>query len=144
MTYLRTDAEITPDAINASYTSALPGHIGVVVTRLTREGGDAYIDIGKQHMAPNGFLHAGTIVTLADTLCGMACGASLKHPAIGFTTIELKSNFFATATEGRLAGVAVPIHLGGTTQVWDCEVRHVESDKRLALFRCTQLVLKAR
>ncbi|MEM7662487.1 MAG: PaaI family thioesterase [Pseudomonadota bacterium] len=140
--FLRSDADITVDAINDRIKSKLPGHLGIIFTELSRSGASAYIDIAEHHMAPNGFLHAGTIVTLADTLCGIACMASLRDTATGFTTIELKSNFFATATEGRIVGAAKPEHLGGTTQVWDCEVTHLETNKRLALFRCTQMVLK--
>ncbi|MEL6324794.1 MAG: PaaI family thioesterase [Pseudomonadota bacterium] len=144
MTYLLSDAAISPEAVNARNAGTLPSHMGLVLTALTREGAAGYIDIGSQHMAPNGFLHAGTLVTLADSLCGMACSASLKGTAAGFTTIELKSNFFATASDGRIEGHATPVHLGGTTQVWDAAVTHRETGKRLALFRCTQLVLKPR
>ena len=144
MAYLRPDADITPDVLNARNTGNLPGYLGLVLTEMTRAGAAGYIDIAPHHMAPNGFLHAGTIVTLADSLCGMACAASLKEGATGFTTIELKSNFFATAREGRIEGIATPLHLGSTTQVWDCEIIHRETEKRLALFRCTQMVLKAR
>ncbi|MEM8635909.1 MAG: PaaI family thioesterase [Pseudomonadota bacterium] len=142
--YLRSDAEIAVDAVNANIVDKLPGHMGIVFSVLTRAGATGYIEVAGCHMAPNGFLHAGTIVTLADTLCGIACMSSLPDTAAGFTTIELKSNFFATATEGRITGTARPEHLGGTTQVWDCEVIHEPSDKRLALFRCTQMVLKRR
>ncbi|MEO0882094.1 MAG: PaaI family thioesterase [Pseudomonadota bacterium] len=142
--FLRSDADIAVDAINQHILGKLPGHLGITFTELTRSGATAYIDIKPHHMAPNGFLHAGTVVTLADTLAGLACTATLPDTALGFTTIELKSNFFATATDGRIIGVAKPEHLGGTTQVWDCEVTHRESGKRLALFRCTQMVLKPR
>lgn len=51
-------------------------------------------------MAPNGFLHAGTIVTLADSACGVACVRALPEGAVGFTAIELKSNFLGTAQSG--------------------------------------------
>lgn len=142
MSYLLSDANLAVAEINQRIAGKLPGHLGIVFSEMTRKGGSGYIDIGEQHMAPNGFLHAGTIITLADSLAGIACISSLPDTAAGFTTIELKSNFFATATEGRIIGVATPEHLGGSTQVWDCEVTHRESGKRLALFRCTQMVLK--
>jgi len=92
-------------------------------------------------MAPNGFLHAGTIVTLADTSCGYGCVASVPQGATGFTTIELKSNHLGTAREGHVDCVATAVHLGRTTQVWDAVVTHRESGKTIALFRCTQMVL---
>jgi uncharacterized protein (TIGR00369 family) len=92
-------------------------------------------------MAPNGFLHAGSVVTLADTCAGYGCVANLPEGAVGFTTIELKSNHLGTARDGTVACVAKAVHLGRTTQVWDAVVRHKETGKTLALFRCTQMVL---
>ena len=92
-------------------------------------------------MAPNGFLHAGTVITLADTAAGYGCVANLLESASGFTTIELKSNHLGTAREGTIECVGGPVHLGKTTQVWDAVVTHRKSGKTIALFRCTQLIL---
>ena len=92
-------------------------------------------------MAPNGYLHAGSVVTLADSCCGYGCVASLPAGAAGFTTVELKSNHLGTARDGTLDCVATPVHRGKTTQVWDAVVSHRESGKTIALFRCTQMVL---
>jgi len=92
-------------------------------------------------MAPNGFLHAGTIVTLADSCAGYGCLASLPEGATGFTTIELKSNHLGTAREGTIACVATAVHLGKTTQVWDAVVTNKDTGKTIALFRCTQMVI---
>jgi len=85
-------------------------------------------------MAPNGYLHAGTIVTLADTVAGYGCVANLPAEATGFTTIELKSNHLGTARDGTIIGVATPVHRGRTTQVWDAVVVHKESGRTLAVF----------
>jgi uncharacterized protein (TIGR00369 family) len=92
-------------------------------------------------MAPNGFLHAGSIVTLADTTCGYGCFANLPQGAKGYTTIELKSNHLGTAKEGTIASFAKAVHMGRTTQVWDAVVTHKESNRTIALFRCTQMIL---
>jgi uncharacterized protein (TIGR00369 family) len=93
-------------------------------------------------LAPNGYLHAGTVVTLADTACGYGCFAFLPEGGTGFTTIELKTNFLGTAREGSLECEAARVHGGRTTQVWDATVRDARG-KTLALFRCTQLILYA-
>jgi 1,4-dihydroxy-2-naphthoyl-CoA hydrolase len=92
-----------------------------------------------QLLAPNGYLHAGTVVALADTACGYGCIASLAPEATGFTTIELKTNFLGTAREGILDCVANRVHGGRTTQVWDATV--TAAGKTMAVFRCTQLLL---
>ena len=99
------------------------------------------LDVRDELWAPNGYLHAGTVITLADTLCGYGCVANLPDGASGFTTIEVKSNFLGTATEGSLTCKATLIHGGRTTQVWDAPVVHEQTGKTIALFRCTQMVL---
>ena len=76
--------------------------------------------------------------------CGYGCVASLPDGAGGFTTVELKSNFVGTARDGHVICEARLIHGGRTTQVWDAEVRHEESGKLMALFRCTQSILQPR
>jgi uncharacterized protein (TIGR00369 family) len=92
-------------------------------------------------LAPNGYLHAGAVVTLADTCAGYGCMCALPAGASGFTTIELKSNHLGTALQGTIVALATPAHLGRTTQVWDAIVTHRETDKTIAVFRCTQLIL---
>ena len=128
-------------AFNERGKGKLPSYLGIVFTQSERSALCAEIAIKEIHMAPNGFLHAGTVVTLADTTCGYGCFANLPDGATGFTTIELKSNHLGTAREGTIASRATPVHLGKTTQVWDAVVTHKESGRTIALFRCTQLVL---
>jgi uncharacterized protein (TIGR00369 family) len=132
------------DHFNKIGVGKLPGHLGILVTRVTDSELVAELSIAQMHMAPNGFLHAGTIVTLADTSAGYGCFANLPPGATGFTTVELKSNHLSTARDGTLRAIAKPVHLGKTTQVWDTIVSHEESGKTLALFRCTQMILYAK
>ena len=119
----------------------LPGLVGVEIVTVTRELVESRMAVRREVMAPNGFLHAAAVIALADTSCGYGCVASLPEGAKGFTTIELKSNFLGTAREGYIACRATPVHLGRTTQVWDAVVTNEASGARIALFRCTQMVL---
>lgn len=118
-----------------------PGLIGFRVTASGPGRLVARLDIRPELLAPNGYLHAATVVGLADTACGYGCRPLLPAGATGFTTVELKANFVGTALSGTLESVAEAVHAGRTTQVWDATVRHVESDRTIAVFRCTQLVL---
>jgi uncharacterized protein (TIGR00369 family) len=133
----------TPQTFNGSGARKLPGHLGIVITEVSasRVGGE--LPVTESVMAPNGYLHAGTIVTLADTVCGYGCVVNLPVGATGFTTIELKSNHLGTTLDGTIVAVATPLHRGKTTQVWDAVVTHKESSRTLAVFRCTQLILYA-
>jgi 1,4-dihydroxy-2-naphthoyl-CoA hydrolase len=101
----------------------------------------ARLELRPELLAPNGYLHAGAVVALADTVCGFGCVGSLPEGALGFTTIELKTNFIGTVREGTLVCRGLLVHGGRTTQVWDATVED-EAGKTLALFRCTQLLLR--
>jgi len=120
----------------------LPGVFGLEVLEVENGRVAARLDVRPEFLAPNGYLHAGTVVTLADTCCGFGSMASLPDGAVGFTTIELKTNFLRTAAEG--AGLhceATLAHGGRTTQVWDATVTREDDAKTLALFRATQYLL---
>jgi len=134
----------TTEYFNNLSAGHLPSHLGIVVTHATSLEIIAELFVRPELMAPNGFLHAGSIVTLADTCSGYGCVASLPDGASGFTTIELKSNHLGTTRDGTIVCVAKAAHSGKSTQVWDAVVTHKETGCTLALFRCTQMVLYPR
>lgn len=131
----------TADQFNQRGSANLPGLLGIRILEVSADCIRAELAVRPELMAPNGFLHAGSVVTLADTCAGYGCVASLPEGATGFTTVELKSNHLGTAREGMVECVARPVHLGRTTQVWDAVVTHRDSGKTMALFRCTQMLL---
>jgi uncharacterized protein (TIGR00369 family) len=131
----------TPEDFNRLGAGHLPAHLGLLITHAGKDEMRGEMTVQPQLMAPNGFLHAGSLVTLADTLCGYGCVVHMPPGATGFTTVELKSNHLGTVREGRVVAVARPVHVGRTTQVWDATVSAQGSGKVLALFRCTQMLL---
>jgi 1,4-dihydroxy-2-naphthoyl-CoA hydrolase len=134
-------ADQTLDVLNARSVGRLPGFVGIRFTAIEDGMLRAELEVRPELVAPNGYLHAATVVALADTACGYGCLAHLPVGAVHFTTIELKSNFLGTAVDGTIACVARPAHLGNTTQVWDAVVTSKASARTIALFRCTQLVI---
>lgn len=134
---------LTADYFHKLGAGHFPAHVGIRVTHVAPLEIHAELVVRPEVMAPNGYLHAGTIVTLADTCSGYGCLANLPEGASGFTTIELKSNHLGTARDGTVVCVAKAAHAGKSTQVWDATITHKESGRTLALFRCTQMVLYA-
>ena len=137
-------APTDPQALTRFGADSLPGHLGIVVQESGAAEMRLSLEVRALHMAPNGYLHAGSIVTLADTACGYGCITNLPEGANSFTTVELKSNFLGTARDGTIECVAKAIHRGRNTQVWDAVVTHKQTGKTLALFRCTQMILYPR
>lgn len=127
--------------LNLRGSEYLPGYLGIEMLALSEGTMSSRMPVRKLHFAPNNFLHAASVVALADTTCGYATMAHLPAGAESFTTIELKSNHLGTVKEGSIACVATAQHLGRNTQVWDAVVTDEASGKKLALFRCTQMVL---
>jgi 1,4-dihydroxy-2-naphthoyl-CoA hydrolase len=139
MSILRT--EVTPELLNRDSKECLPGFLGVEMVELKQGTMSSRMVLKPLHGAINGFLHAGSVVTLADTTCGNATIAHLPKGAQAFTTIELKSNHLGSVREGVIACTATAQHLGKTTQVWDAVVTDETSGKKIAVFRCTQMIL---
>jgi len=132
--------DITPDVFHHKQAGTLPDRFGVRIRHIAEGRLDSEMDVQPWMLAPNGFLHAASVVLLADTSAGYATIAHLPEGAKNFTTIELKSNFLGTAKEGLLRCEAVGEHLGRTTQVWSATVFNAQG-KKMALFRCTQMIL---
>lgn len=139
MTILRPG--ISVDVLNERGSEYLPGYLGIEILELAPNTLSSRMPVKKLHFAPNDFLHAASIVALADTTCGYATIAHLPEGAQSFTTIELKSNHLGTVKEGSIACVATAQHLGRNTQVWDAVVTDEASGRKIALFRCTQMIL---
>ncbi len=133
--------DITPASLNDRASGSLIEWMGIEILSVNDGELTAKMPISPNHMAPNGFLHAAAIVALADSACGNATIAHLPDGAENFTTVELKSNHLSTAREGTLHCIATAKHTGRTTQVWDATVTHIETEKTVALFRCTQMIL---
>ncbi|SDT24809.1 uncharacterized domain 1-containing protein [Halopseudomonas xinjiangensis] len=134
-------ADITLESLNQRSEGHLPGYMGIEILAVEDGALRSRMPIQPMHLAPNGYLHAASVVALADTSCGYATVAHLPDGAQSFTTIELKSNHLGTAREGAIACTATVAHLGRNTQVWDAVVIDETTGKTIALFRCTQMVL---
>jgi 1,4-dihydroxy-2-naphthoyl-CoA hydrolase len=121
----------------AAQIGSLPGLLSFDWIEVRAGFARGRFDIGNEHLALNGYLHAATVVALADTACGYGCVMSLPEGAFGFTTAELKANFIGTAREGGVSCDARLVHGDRTTHRSQSEA----AGKAIALFRCTQIIL---
>ncbi|MBN9319788.1 MAG: competence protein ComA [Caulobacterales bacterium 68-7] len=147
MSQVPTDKPTDPGvlaALAARNEGTLPGYMGIEWLHAEKGLMRGRIALKPHHMAPNGFLHAATVITLADTACGYGCFLAMPEGGVNFTTIELKSNFLGTAREGAIIAEAKLIHGGKSTQVWDATVTDETTNRPIALFRCTQMILRAK
>lgn len=133
--------DVTIENLEKMGKGGLSDFLGVEMLSIEEGKMTSRLSIKPHHIAPNGFLHAATIIALADTTCGYASFAHLPEGAESLCTIELKSNYLGTVREGGIFCVATAMHLGKNTQVWDAKVSDEKTGKVIALFRCTQMNL---
>jgi len=133
--------ELTLAQLQELGSFGFPGLLGIEFEPAGEGRMRARLELEEKHMAPNGYLHAGTVVGLADSACGYGCILNLPEGATGFTTIELKTNFVRSAREGTIECEAQLMHGGRTTHLWDATVTDAKG-RRMALFRATQLILR--
>jgi uncharacterized protein (TIGR00369 family) len=128
----------------AFFGPRVPGQLGCVFDHSAGDLVVGHIDVTDNLIAGTGFLFAPAVIALADTCAAIGCGNNVP-PGASFTTIELKSNFLASARVGeRVVCRCTPAHLGRQTHVWDAVVTNEATQRTIALFRCTQMVLLPR
>jgi uncharacterized protein (TIGR00369 family) len=128
-------------AMTEFFSTRVPGQLGCVFDHAAKDLVVGHIDVTENLIAGTGYLFAPAVVTLADTCAAIGCGNNIP-PRSSFTTIELKSNFLASARTGeRVVCRCEPAHLGRQTHVWDAVVVNEATGRTMALFRCTQMVL---
>ncbi|MEM8901186.1 MAG: PaaI family thioesterase [Bacteroidota bacterium] len=132
---------MTVDQINSMAAEFFPGYLGIKAVDIRNNTVVGEMQVNRNHLAPNRYLHAGCVVTFADSLAGFSTQMNLPERAISFTTIELKSNFVRTIQEGVIQGHCEAEHLGKKTQIWRVTVSAKETGKKMAIFTCTQMIL---
>jgi uncharacterized protein (TIGR00369 family) len=117
-----------------------PGLLGIRIVERRHGYCRMEMDVDERHLRPyvDG-LHAGAVLSIADSACGMGCQASLEEGRT-FTTVEVKANLIGSAASGTVVAEATPIHMGRRTHVWEARVARSDG-KLIAVFICTQLIL---
>ncbi len=126
-------------AIRERIAGSFPGDLDIEPLEASKSGARGRLLVDRRHLHPGGYVHGGVWVALADSV---AAWGTLMHlpPGHDFTTVELRLSVFASATAGdELIAEAEPLHVGGSTQVWEVRVR--KGERLAASFGCTQMVL---
>jgi uncharacterized protein (TIGR00369 family) len=134
-----TNKAITPELSVELLRGSFPGDLGIELYEITDEHVLGRMAVDRRHLHPMGYVHGGAWVAFADTV---AAWGTMRHLQAGgsFTTVEMKINVLASATEGdELSALGKPLHVGSRTQVW--EVRVLRAGRLAANFVCTQMVL---
>jgi 1,4-dihydroxy-2-naphthoyl-CoA hydrolase len=126
--------------LNAYQQQTLVSHLGIRYTEVGDDFLSATMPVDQRTKQPAGILHGGASVALAETLG--STGANLvvdrdKQLCVG---LEINANHVRAMREGEVKGTARPLHLGGTTQVWEIRICD-DQDRLVCISRITMAVL---
>lgn len=128
--------------LNQFSENCMVSHIGIEFVEIGDDFLRARMPVDKKTTQPLGILHGGASVALAETLGSTAAHCTVEDDqyCVG---IEINANHIRRATSGMVEGIARPVHLGKTTQVWEAEI--TDSEGRLvSTSRMTMVVLQKR
>lgn len=114
-------------------------HLGIEFLEVGDDFIRARVPVDHRTIQPYGLLHGGVSVVLAETLgsCGAAFACPEGYRAVG---LDINANHLKGSTSGWVTGVARPVHIGRTTQVWQIEL-HNEAGELTCVSRITMAVL---
>ncbi|MEZ5796695.1 MAG: PaaI family thioesterase [Paracoccaceae bacterium] len=116
-------------------------HLGIRILAARPDRVEAEMTAGPDLINRNGVLHGGAIMALADNIGGTGAFMNLA-PGEGTTTLESKTNFLRAVPPGdRVRAVAVPLHIGRKTQVWQTTLYRSDG-KVAAIVTQTQFTLR--
>jgi 1,4-dihydroxy-2-naphthoyl-CoA hydrolase len=120
--------EYTPREINFIMNNTLISHLGIEIIEIGDDSLTARMPVDSRTCQPMGILHGGASVALAETLG--SCGANLvinrdEQYCVG---LEINANHLRPVSSGYVTGIARPLHLGKTTQVWEMLIRDGEGN----------------
>ena len=111
----------------------------------------SYTDVGEDYLTakmpvnasvhqPQGILHGGATVALAETVGSTASHLFIDGSKYKVKGLEISANHLKSKSEGEVFATARPIHKGRTTHLWEIRVED-EEGKLISLCKLTTIVL---
>ena len=120
--------------------SGLPATLGIEILELTDDRVVATMPVDARTRQPFGILHGGASVALAETVASLGATGRIDRSAFMAVGQEINANHLRAKAEGVVTAIAVPVHVGRSSQVWAIEIRD-EVSKLVCISRCTLAII---
>jgi len=137
------DPAVTTARINALGHNTMADFLGIEFMDIGDNFLKARMPVNERTRQPYGLLHGGASAVLAETLGSVASALVIDPEQFICVGLEINANHVKGVREGYVFGTVVPLHIGGTTHVWD--IRIIDSQENLVcVSRLTVAILKKR
>jgi 1,4-dihydroxy-2-naphthoyl-CoA hydrolase len=134
--------EATPESLDAISANTMVEHLGIEFIAIGEDSITARMPVDHRTVQPAGLLHGGASVALAETLGSVAATLCVDPATTSCVGLEINANHIRSVRSGFVTGVARPLHLGNSTQVWDIRIHDDEQERLVCICRLTMAVLK--
>jgi 1,4-dihydroxy-2-naphthoyl-CoA hydrolase len=131
---------ITPDQLNTPTRKTMASHLGIEFTEVGEDYLAARMPVDERTIQAFGLLHGGASVALAETLGSVAAALTIDLSQKMPVGMEINANHLRPVTSGWVLGIAKPIHIGSSTQVWEIRIT-TEAGKLVCISRITLAVV---
>ena len=131
----------TIELMNSFSGQTMAGHLGIEFVEVGDDFLRARMPVDQRTVQVFGILHGGASASLAETLGSVAGAFCVDVERKYVVGLEINCNHVRSAREGFVYGTARPVHLGGSTQIWDIRIVD-EREKLVCVSRLTLAVLE--
>jgi 1,4-dihydroxy-2-naphthoyl-CoA hydrolase len=126
--------------LNKLSAGTIAEHVGIEFLEIGDDYITARMPVDHRTVQPANILHGGASVVLAETLGSVGaflCEDPDQKHCVG---LEINANHVRPARSGFVYGAAHPVHIGGSTQIWEIKITN-ENGKLVCVSRLTLAVL---
>jgi 1,4-dihydroxy-2-naphthoyl-CoA hydrolase len=128
--------QTTLEQLTEKSKNTLINHLGIEYLEIGDDFLKARMPVDHRTKQPAGILHGGASVALAETLGSISAGLCVDTEKKTIVGLEINANHIRPVNDGWITGVAKPIHVGNTTQIWEIMI-YSEQDKLVCVSRLT-------
>ena len=126
--------------INTHHQGTAVEALDITIVEATEDRLVATMPIGPNHRQPDGYLHGGISVALAETVASMGSALHIDRKRQMAFGLEINANHLRPKRDGLVTATGIPLHLGHHTHVWDVRIVD-EQGKLICVSRCTVAVV---
>ena len=131
----------TLDELNQRGKNTAVEALGIEIT----EVGDDYLvgtmPVDERTRQPMGLLHGGASVLFAESLASIAANYCVDYEKVYCVGLDINANHIRGIREGWVSGVARPLHIGRSTQVWEIKIQD-QAGRLVCISRLTLAVVQ--
>ncbi len=135
------DKELSIEKLKPLGPNTMAAHLGIEWVEVGENFIKAKMPVDHRTIQPYGLLHGGASCALAETIGSVASAMVIDHSKFYCVGLEINANHIRGVREGFVSGIAMPLHLGNSTHVWDIKI-YDEKEKLVCVSRLTVVILK--